>query len=55
MHGALHLIEEHDVLAIPGSAFGASFEGWLRLSWVSPLDKVREGVKRIAKYVEEYV
>ena len=55
LHGALHLIEDHDVLAIPGSAFGASFEGWLRMSWVSPLDKVREGVKRIAAYVGEYV
>lgn len=55
LEGALSLIEEHDVLAIPGSAFGASFEGWLRLSWVAPLDKVRIGVRRISKYVGEFV
>lgn len=46
--GALQLLDEHDVLTIPGIAFGPSFEGWLRLSWVSPLDRVREGIRRIA-------
>lgn len=55
LDGALALLDEHDVLAIPGSAFGASFEGWLRLSWVAPLDRVREGVRRIAKFVGEFV
>ncbi len=46
------LIERHDVLAIPGSAFGAAFEGWLRLSWVAPLDRVAEGIARLAPYCE---
>jgi len=55
VEGALQLLEEHDVLAIPGSAFGASFEGWLRLSWVAPLDKVREGIRRIGAFVGEFV
>jgi aspartate aminotransferase len=52
--GALSLIEEQDVVAIPGVAFGASFEGWLRLSWVAPLDKVREGIRRIGTFVKDY-
>jgi aspartate/methionine/tyrosine aminotransferase len=52
---AIQLIEEYDVLAIPGIAFGEGFEGWLRLSWVAPLEKVREGIKRVATYVKEYV
>ncbi len=47
---ALALIEEHDVLAIPGAAFGESFDQWLRLSWVAPLDRVREGLARIERY-----
>jgi aspartate/methionine/tyrosine aminotransferase len=55
LDGALQLLEEHDVLAIPGAAFGESFEGWLRLSWVAPLDRVREGVRRITKFVGEFV
>ena len=46
---AVQLAEEHDVIAIPGIAFGKSFEGWLRLSWVASLEHVREGLARIAK------
>ncbi len=55
LDGALEILQEHDVLTIPGSAFGASFEGWLRLSWVAPLDKVREGINRIGSYVKQFV
>jgi aminotransferase len=49
---AAQLVERHDVLAIPGIAFGESFEGWLRLSWVASLPDVREGISRIARYCE---
>jgi aspartate/methionine/tyrosine aminotransferase len=49
------LIEEYDVLAIPGIAFSTGFEGWLRLSWVAPLEKVREGIKRVTAYIKDYV
>jgi aminotransferase len=45
---ALTLIERDDVVAIPGRTFGSSLEGWLRLSWVAPLDAFREGVARVA-------
>ena len=48
--GSQELIERHDVLAIPGVAFGAALEGWLRLSWVAPADRVAEGIARIARY-----
>jgi aspartate/methionine/tyrosine aminotransferase len=44
------LIEEYDVVAIPGIAFGESLEGWLRLSWVGSADRVHEGLSRIAEY-----
>jgi aspartate/methionine/tyrosine aminotransferase len=45
---ALRLVDEHDVVTIPGSIFGATLEGWLRLSWVAPIDAFREGLSRIA-------
>jgi aminotransferase len=45
---AQQLLDEADVVAIPGSIFGASFEGWLRCSWVAPIESVREGFLRIA-------
>jgi aspartate/methionine/tyrosine aminotransferase len=47
---AEELIENHDVVAIPGIAFGKSMEGWLRLSWVAPAQRVRDGIARIAEY-----
>lgn len=45
---AYRLVDEHDVVTIPGSIFGATLEGWLRLSWVAPIDAFREGLTRIA-------
>ena len=45
---AHRLIDDADVVAIPGSTFGSSFEGWLRCSWVAPRERVREGFSRIA-------
>ncbi len=47
---AHELIERYDVVAVPGVAFGASMEGWLRLSWVAGAERVREGIERIAAY-----
>lgn len=46
------LADEHDVIAIPGVAFGACFEGWLRLTWVSETELFREGVARISQVVQ---
>jgi aminotransferase len=44
------LLERHRVLATPGIAFGASGEGWLRLSWVAEADALRTGIDRIAEF-----
>ena len=44
------LADEHEVIAVPGVAFGECFEKWLRLTWVSELAAVREGLRRIAGY-----
>jgi len=48
---AHRLIDDYDVVTIPGCTFGAALEGWLRLSWVAPLDAFREGLARIASAV----
>jgi aspartate/methionine/tyrosine aminotransferase len=45
---ALELVERRGVVAIPGRIFGDCLEGWLRLSWVAPLDQFAEGLRRIA-------
>lgn len=50
---ALALVDRYDVVVIPGVAFGESAEGWLRLSWVAPLDDLREGLDRIVRCCAE--
>ena len=45
---ALTLVEGRGVVAIPGRIFGPTLEGWLRLSFVAPLDAFTEGLRRIA-------
>jgi aspartate/methionine/tyrosine aminotransferase len=45
---ALRLVDEYDVVTVPGRTFGNTLEGWLRLSWVAPIDTFREGLARIA-------
>jgi aspartate/methionine/tyrosine aminotransferase len=47
---ALELAGKYDVITIPGIAFGAGFDGWLRLSWVKPGDAFAEGLRRIAAF-----
>jgi aspartate/methionine/tyrosine aminotransferase len=47
------LLEEKDVVAIPGHIFGASLDGWLRTSFVGPLAAAREGLHRIASFALE--
>jgi aspartate aminotransferase len=44
------LAEQYDVITIPGVAFGPSFDSWLRLSWVTSMDAVIEGLRRIAEF-----
>jgi len=38
---------DNKVITIPGAAFGEEAEGWLRLSFATDFDTIREGVRRI--------
>jgi aspartate/methionine/tyrosine aminotransferase len=48
---AHRLVDDYDVVTIPGVTFGETLEGWLRLSWVAPLEAFRDGLARIATAV----
>ena len=50
---AQELLERKDVVAIPGDVFGSTLAGWLRTSFVAPLDELREGYARIAQLAAE--
>ena len=47
---AERLLGELRVVTVPGVAFGAAGEGWLRLSWVASPDALTAGIERIAQF-----
>lgn len=48
---ALRLLEERAVAVVPGSAFGPSGAGYVRLSYATSMEKLRIAVERIAKFL----
>ncbi len=48
---ALRLLDEENVACVPGSAFGASGEGFLRCSYSTDLEAIKEAVTRMARFV----
>ncbi|PAP82460.1 aromatic amino acid aminotransferase [Rubrivirga sp. SAORIC476] len=49
---AQRLLQEEHVACVPGSAFGPSGEGYLRCSYATSLDKVKEAVRRITRFAD---
>lgn len=50
---AVKILDEVQVLATPGSAFGDSGEGYLRFSYASSEEAIREGIRRLKKMFGE--
>lgn len=48
------LLEEEKVAVVPGCAFGASGEGFVRCSYAYSIDSIEEALKRIARFVERH-
>ncbi|MBQ9991052.1 MAG: aminotransferase class I/II-fold pyridoxal phosphate-dependent enzyme [Lachnospiraceae bacterium] len=48
---ATRFLEEEKVAVVPGTAFGDSGEGFLRISYAYSLDNLREAIGRLAKFV----
>ncbi|MCD2491849.1 pyridoxal phosphate-dependent aminotransferase [Lacrimispora sp. NSJ-141] len=49
---ATRLLEEKHVGMVPGTGFGASGEGFVRLSYATSTDNIRDGIKRMGEFVE---
>jgi len=47
------ILEEAGVALLPGTAFGPEGEGYLRLSFATSKDKIKEGLRKIKEFVEE--
>ena len=50
---ATKFLEEERVAAVPGSAFGDSGEGFLRISYAYSLDNLKIAMERLKKFVEK--
>jgi len=47
-----HLLENGGVAVVPGSSFGSKGEGYLRISYATSLQDVRDGMERIAQIMD---
>lgn len=48
------LLYEQKVAVVPGTAFGESGEGFIRCSYAYSIDNIKEALRRIEKFMEQY-
>ena len=48
---ALHFLEEEKVAAVPGTAFGDSGEGYLRISYAYSIEKLKIAMERLKNFI----
>ena len=51
---ATDLLNKEHVVVVPGTAFGESGEGFVRISYAYSLDALKEAIKRIEKYLKGF-
>lgn len=49
---ATRLLEEEKVAVVPGSAFGESGEGYIRISYAYSLDDLKEALGRVGRFID---
>jgi len=49
---ALKLLDEEKVACVPGTAFGACGEGFVRCAYATSLENIQEAMKRMARFVQ---
>ena len=50
---AEELLKEQKVAIVPGTAFGDSGEGYLRISYAYSIENLREALGRLSKFVNK--
>ena len=48
---AIRLLKEKHTVVVPGTGFGEGGEGFVRISYATSEENIREGLKRIAEFV----
>lgn len=49
---ATRLLSEQKLAVVPGTAFGASGEGFVRISYAYSIENLKVGLERIQKFIE---
>jgi len=47
------LVKEKKVACVPGTAFGEGGEGFMRCSYASSMENLKEAIKRITEFLKE--
>ncbi len=47
------LLEEEKVAVVPGTAFGESGEGFIRISYAYSLDNLKKALARVRRFIEK--
>ena len=47
------LLREQKLAVVPGTAFGNSGEGFVRISYAYSIENLKEGIKRIKNFIEK--
>ena len=53
MDFAQNLLKKENVALVPGTAFGSSCEGYVRISYASSYDNLKEAIERIKHYINK--
>ncbi|MDD5120952.1 MAG: aminotransferase class I/II-fold pyridoxal phosphate-dependent enzyme [Candidatus Omnitrophica bacterium] len=53
MEFSRQLLEEEKVAVVPGTAFGTNLDGYIRISYASSLDNLKEALSRIKKFLDK--
>jgi aminotransferase len=51
---AQKLLEEERVAVVPGNAFGAGGEGFVRCSYATAYEKIEEALRRMERFMQRY-
>ncbi|PIX47300.1 MAG: aromatic amino acid aminotransferase, partial [Anaerolineae bacterium CG_4_8_14_3_um_filter_59_70] len=51
---AQKLLEEEHVAVVPGNAFGAGGEGFVRCSYATAYEKIEEALHRMERFMNRY-
>ena len=50
---SMDLLDQEKVAVVPGSAFGESGEGFIRISYAYSIDELKEAFMRIERYLQK--